>query len=63
MAAVFSFLVTALYLKLKSQMNGQKMENHMYIKPSLLVGLLTYFIVYYGNSHDEPILKTSPLQV
>jgi uncharacterized membrane protein YphA (DoxX/SURF4 family) len=58
-AALFAAAVTILYIHIRSKMNDQKLENYMYVKPALLVGLLVYFIIHYGNSYDEPILKTS----
>jgi uncharacterized membrane protein YphA (DoxX/SURF4 family) len=58
-AALFAAAVTILYIHIRSKMNDHKLENYMYVKPALLVGLLVYFIIHYGNSYDEPILKTS----
>jgi hypothetical protein len=58
-AALFAAGVTMAYINIRAKMNDQKLENYMYIKPALLVGILVYFIIHYGNSEDEPILKTS----
>lgn len=57
-AALFAAAATVAYIHIRAKMNGQPLENHMYVKPALLVGLLVYIIIHYGNSHDEPILKT-----
>jgi hypothetical protein len=57
-AALAAAVATIAYIHIRAKMNGQQLENHMYIKPALLVGLLVYIIIHYGNSHDEPILKT-----
>lgn len=53
-ASIFAFFVTYIFLKLKSQMAGKEEPNHRYIKPSFLIGILVYFIIYIGNTNTEP---------
>lgn len=52
-ASLFAFLVCYAYLKFKSQLNRE--PNHKFIKPSFLVAVLIYFIVYLGNTNTEPL--------
>lgn len=58
-AAIVAACVTMVYIHFKAKMNGYKeLQNHEYIKPGFLVGVLVYFIIHLGNSETEPILKT-----
>jgi hypothetical protein len=55
MAAAFAALATSAYIYVKNQMNaGEKLPVSAFAKPSVLVALLVYFIVYSG-SHREKI--------
>lgn len=39
-------------------MNGEPQKpNHYYFKPSFLVAVLVYFIIYFGQREGEPILS------
>ena len=52
-ASVVAFFSVYIFLKATSYKRGD--PNHKIIKPSTLVALLVYFIVYYGNR--EPIMN------
>jgi hypothetical protein len=56
-AACVAFLAVYLYLTLRVKINGEPQKpNHYYFKPSFLVAVLVYFIVYMGQTDTEPIL-------
>jgi hypothetical protein len=59
-AALFGAMVTmaAVYFKHTSSADKEKpLPNSAYTKPALFVGLLIYFIVYYGHGQYETISK------
>ncbi len=57
-AAIFAAAVTALYMYMTVNVHGKKdIPNHVYFKPAALVALLTYFIVHFGQTYNEPLLK------
>lgn len=53
-AALFAAAVTAAAVYFTK---GKDLKNSEYTKPALFVGLLVYFIVYYGNGQYETISK------
>lgn len=53
-AALFAAAVTAAAVYLTK---GKDLKNSEYTKPALFVGVLVYFIVYYGNGQYETISK------
>ncbi len=55
-AALFAAGVTAGAIHL-SRAADAKLKNSDYTKPALFVGVLVYFIIYYGNSQYETISK------
>ena len=59
-AAIFAAAVTSLYIYGKARMNNKQIQNHEFIKPAFLIGLLVYFIIHMGNSETEPILLKTP---
>ena len=53
-AALFAAAVTAVYVHVKNQMNsGDKLPLSAFAKPSALVALLVYFIVYSGSQREN----------
>tara|TARA_Y100000389_G_C17348468_1_gene457126 strand:- start:819 stop:1037 length:219 start_codon:yes stop_codon:yes gene_type:complete len=57
-AAIFAACVTIGYIYVKAKMNNEpRPENSAYAKPSLLVGMLVYFIVHSGVAAKETILS------
>jgi hypothetical protein len=55
-AAVVGFAATVGFLVVRTRMNGEETQpNHYYIKPAVLVALLVYMIVYYGQTAGEPL--------
>lgn len=57
-AALFAAAVTAFYRYITVNMNGKKeLPNHVYLKPAALVAILVYFIVHFGQTYSEPLLK------
>lgn len=53
-AALFAAAVTAAAVYFTK---GKDLKNSEYTKPATFVGLLVYFIVYYGNGQYETISK------
>jgi len=60
-AALFAAAVTAAAIYFTLPQNNEKekkpVKNSTYTKPALFVGVLVYFIVYYGNAKFETISK------
>ena len=57
-AALFAAAVTAAAVHFtKGSQKDVKLKNSEYTKPAFFVGVLVYFIVYYGNSQYETISK------
>ena len=55
-SAVFAGCVTAGYIHIKARMNNEgKLKTSQYVKPSLLVAMLVYFIVQSGVASKETI--------
>ena len=58
-AAGIAFMATYAYLKFRTKMSGEPTKpNHYYIKPSFLVAILVYVIIYMGQTQTEPILSS-----
>jgi hypothetical protein len=54
MAALFAAVATSAYIYVKNQMNsGDKLPLSAFAKPSALVALLVYFIVYSGSQREK----------
>jgi len=54
MAALFAAAATSAYIYVKNQMNsGDKLPLSAFAKPSALVALLVYFIVYSGSQREK----------
>ena len=54
MAALFAAATTSAYIYVKNQMNsGDKLPLSAFAKPSALVALLVYFIVYSGSQREK----------
>ena len=55
-AAAFAMAATAAYIYIKARMNNESPpELNSYTKPSILVGILVYFIVSHGAAVKETI--------
>jgi hypothetical protein len=56
-AGIFAAAITILYLHLKAHINNEKTPApNVYMKPSSLIFLLTYFIVSQGVATRESIM-------
>jgi|LauGreSuBDMM15SN_2_FD.fasta_scaffold2781808_1 hypothetical protein len=54
MAALFAAAATSAYIYVKNQMNsGDKLPLSAFAKPSALIALLVYFIVYSGSQREK----------
>jgi hypothetical protein len=54
MAALFAAAATSAYIYVKNQMNsGDKLPLSAFAKPSALIALLVYFIVYSGSQRER----------
>ena len=54
MAALFAAVATSAYIYVKNQMNsGDKLPLSAFAKPSALIALLVYFIVYSGSQREK----------
>jgi len=60
-AGLFAAAVTAAAIYFTNQRTekdkDKPVKNSVYTKPALFVGVLVYFIVYYGNARFEEISK------
>lgn len=57
-ASIFAAFIVALYIHIKARMNNEgKLKPADYVKPSLLIGMLVYFIVQTGVGSKETILN------
>ena len=59
-AAIFAGVVTTFYLMGKSKLNKEATpETSDLLKPSILIAILVFFIVYMANS-DKDVISTAP---